>query len=68
MRPVSSLVPGKMPRAAVSHKHISAELARCLEDEELDGFENILAAARETGYNLDQSYGKEVGVVDAIFG
>ena len=73
-----------MPRAAVSHKHLSvinnwtyqeigqneqtrsiflcpqSELARCLEDNELPEFLEVLGAAQEVGYNLDEHYGKEV--------
>ena len=41
---------------------LQSELARCLEDEEYDGFQDTLGAAREVGYNLDEHYGKEVGL------
>ena len=39
-----------------------SELARQLDDEEYDGFQDTLGAAREVGYNLDEHYGKEVCV------
>ena len=37
-----------------------SELARCLEDNELPEFLEVLGAAQEVGYNLDEHYGKEV--------
>ena len=36
-------------------------MARCLEDNELSEFLEVLGAAQEVGYNLDEHYGKEVG-------
>ena len=38
-----------------------SELARCLDDNELPEFLDVLGAAQEVGYNLDEHYGKEVG-------
>ena len=35
-------------------------MARTLEDNELSEFLDVLGAAQEVGYNLDEHYGKEV--------
>ena len=41
--------------------HLQSELARCLEDNDFRGFEDALESAVEIGYDLNESYGKEVG-------
>ena len=41
--------------------HIQSELARCLEDNDFRGFEDALESAVDIGYDLNESYGKEVG-------
>ncbi|XP_023346076.1 uncharacterized protein LOC111715063 [Eurytemora carolleeae] len=50
-----------MPRAAISQKHLAAEIARCLEDNELDEFRAQVLAAEDIDYDLNTQYGKEVG-------
>ena len=49
---------GDMPS---SKFHIQSELARCLEDNDFRGFEDALESAVDIGYDLNESYGKEVG-------
>ena len=41
-------------------------MARTLEDNELSEFLDVLGAAQEVGYNLDEHYGKEVNI-DHLF-
>ena len=41
--------------------YIQSELARCLEDNDFRGFEDALESAVDIGYDLNESYGKEVG-------
>ena len=41
--------------------HVQSELARCLEDNDFRGFEDALESAVDIGYDLNESYGKEVG-------
>ena len=45
-------------------------MARTLEDNELSEFLDVLGAAQEVGYNLDEHYGKEVKTdyTDYFFG
>ena len=39
---------------------MQSELARALEDNELEEFKNQLRVAKEVNYSLDYQYGKEV--------